>query len=307
MRSRLPNKTLLAYLLLISACLFWAGNFIMGRAVAADVPPMALSFWRWLLAALLLLPLALPHLKKDWDTIKTRPLFFLLLGLLGGATYNALSYLALHTTTANNAFILNAAIALLIVVANAIILKIRPSLGQLVAIALAIIGILYIITEGNLANLRNFSFKTGDILIIITMISWAIYTALLPTRPKTNGLSFAFLTFAAAALWLVPAIAIEHFFYQPAKLDGVTISAILFAAVFPGLLAYLAYNKGVELIGGNRAGITIYLIPIFGAVLSYFLLGETLKDYHFWGFALIIAGVALSALKGKQTKKATGM
>lgn len=297
------NKSLTAYLLLSAACLFWAGNFVMGRAVVEVVPPIALSFTRWLLASLLILPLAWPHLKRDWPVISKSLGFYALLGLLGGATYNALTYLALHTTTANNAFILNAAIALMIVIANAIIQKIRPTATQLIAIAIAMLGMVYIITEGHLANLAEFQFKTGDILVIITMVSWALYTALLPNRPKSHSISFAALTYIAATLWLFPAFIIEQLFFQQFEVNSTAIASILYAGIFPGLLAYLFYNKGVELIGGNRAGITTYLIPLFGAVLSYLFLREVPESHHYIGFALIISGVLLSALYKPSSQK----
>ncbi len=296
-KSLMKNKTALAYLLLSLTCFFWAGNFVMGRAVISDVPPVALSFWRWFFASLFILPFAWHHLKKDWPTIKPNLPYFAALGLLGGATYNALTYIALHTTTANNAFILNASIALMIVIANALINKIRPGSGQILAIFIAMIGMVYIITEGNLANLKTFRFKTGDILVVITIIGWALYTALLPKRPATHSLSFAALTFIAATLWLIPPLLIEHVYYKPLAINAISVGSILFAAVFPALLAYLFYNKGVELIGGNRAGVTIYLIPFFGAILSYIFLNEIPHQHHYIGFTLILAGVVLSALK----------
>ncbi len=290
-----PTK-IVAYALLSLAALFWAGNFVMGRGVAEDVPPMALSFWRWLLAALLLLPFAWPHLKTDKQTIRAHLGFFAVMGFLGGASFNALTYLALHTTTANNAFILNASNALFIIAATALIHRIRPTKGELIAITMAIIGMVIIITKGAPATLLNFSLNKGDALVILAIISWALYTALLPKQPKTHPLSFAFATFLAAALILLPLMAIEHAFFTVLPLTTTSLTAIAYAAVFPGLLAYLFYNRGVKLIGSNAAGITIYLVPIFGILLSSLFLKEQIEAYHLTGFALIITGVTLSAL-----------
>ena len=268
----------------------------MGRGVAEDVPPMALSFWRWLLAALILLPFAWPHLQTDKQTIRTHLGFYALMGFLGGASFNALTYLALHTTTANNAFILNASNALFIIIATALIHRIRPTKGELIAIILAIFGMIIIITKGAPKTLVTFSLNKGDALVILSIISWALYTALLPNQPKTHPLSFAFLTFLAAALILLPLMAIEHLFFRSLPITLTSLAAISYAALFPGLLAYIFYNRGVALIGSNPAGITIYLVPIFGILLSTIFLKEQIEPYHLTGFTLIITGVVLSAL-----------
>jgi len=300
----LKNKTHLAYLLLSLACLFWAGNFVMGRGVSDTVPPIALSFWRWLLAALIILPFAWPHLKQDALKLKKHWKYFCLMGFIGGASYNALTYLALHTTTATNALVLNSANALLIVLANYLIHKLRPTTGQFIAILIAMTGMLFIITQGNLQTLKTFTFKPGDLLVLISMIGWALYTALLTNRPATHLLSFSFATFMASALILFPFLIIEHIFISPMTINNPTIAAILYSAIFPGVLAYIFYNRGVELIGGNRAGIAIYLVPFFGAILSFIFLKEVPQIYHLIGFALIISGVVISANKKGPNKLA---
>ena len=302
LQNQASRHKLWAYGLLSAAALFWAGNFVMGRGVAEDVPPMALSFWRWLLAALIILPFAWPHLQKDAATIRGHLPYFLLMGFLGGANFNALTYLALHTTTANNAFILNASNALFILLATAIIHRLKPSKGEVIAIVMAIVGMVLIITKGNPADLLNFSIKSGDLLVILSIISWAIYTALLKNRPSTHPLTFANLTFASAALVLLPVMLIEHLFFTPLSLTQTSGAAIMFAALFPGLLAYVFYNRGVELIGANAAGITIYMVPVFGILLSAVFLNETIETYHLSGFALIISGVIISALKPSDKK-----
>lgn len=293
-----PNtQKIFAYFILSLACIFWAGNFVLGRGVSDIVPPIALSFWRWLLATLFIAPFAWRHIQHDWPVIKAHIGYFFLMGLLGGATFNALTYMALHTTTANNALTLNAANALLIVLANYLIHQLKPTKAQLLAILIAIVGMGFIITEGKFNKLSQFSFKSGDILILGAMIGWALYTALLINKPKTHPLSFATLIFFTATLILLPFAILEHHLGFKASPTIDTISTILYAAIFPGLLAYVFYNKGVEIIGGNRAGIMIYLVPVFGAILSFIFLGETLKPYHLIGISLIISGVILSSIK----------
>lgn len=289
-----------AYLLLTMACLFWAGNFVMGRGVSETVPPMALSFWRWLLASLLILPFAWSHLKKDWPIMRPRLGYIFLMGFLGGTSFNALTYLALHTTTATNALVLNAANAVFIVLANFFIRSIHPPLNQIIAILIAMFGMLYIITEGNLTRLTSLSFNYGDLLVIASMIGWSIYTAKLPDRPNIHWLSFTAAIFIASTVLLIPLLIGESLFFEAAQIDPTTMSAILYAAIFPGLLAYVFYNRGVEIIGGNRAGIMIYLVPFFGALLAILLLNEEPEIFHIIGFTLIITGVILSHRKPKK-------
>lgn len=295
-----------AYLLLALACLFWAGNFVMGRGVSDTVPPMALSFWRWLLAALLILPFAWPYLKRDWPVIRQRLPYYLTMGFLGGTSFNALTYAALHTTTATNALVLNSANAVLIVIANFIFQSIRPPLSQIIAIIIAMTGMLFIITAGDISTIAALEFNSGDLLVIGSMIGWAIYTSLLPNKPETHWLSFTAMIFICSTILLVPLMLAEHFLYAPMIVDNKTISAILYAAIFPGLLAYIFFNRGVELVGGNRAGIVMYLVPVFGAILAILLLDETLEIYHLIGFALIITGVTLSRRKQKKAADPTG-
>jgi drug/metabolite transporter (DMT)-like permease len=293
------STTQFAYLLLTGACLFWAGNFVMGRGVSDTVPPMALSFWRWLLASLLILPFAWHQLKKDAPRLRGRLGYIFLMGFLGGTSFNALTYLALHTTTATNALVLNAANAVLIVLANFFIRSIRPPLNQIIAILIAMAGMLYIITEGDLSRITALRFNYGDLLVVASMIGWSIYTALLPDRPKVHWLSFTAAIFLASTILLLPMLLIEHLFFMPAVFNEKTISAIFYAAIFPGCLAYIFYNKGVEIIGGNRAGIMIYLVPLFGALLAILFLDEQPALFHVIGFALIITGVGLSYKRKK--------
>lgn len=291
------NSHIFAYFILTLTCLFWAGNFVMGRGVSEIVPPMALSFWRWLLASLILTPFAWRHLEKDWPTIKGHLPYYFLMGFLGGASFNALTYLALHSTTATNALVLNCALALFIVLANFMLHKIKPASSQMIAIIIAIIGIFLIISKGNINNLTTFAFQQGDILVIASMVGWALYTALLVNKPNTHALSFAWMTFISAAIILLPFTILEFMLGFETTANTSTITAIIYAAIFPGLLAYIFYGKAVEIIGGNKAGIMIYLMPLFGSTLSFYFLNETPQSYHLYGFALIIFGVILSSYK----------
>lgn len=290
--NRLYNKP---YLLLFLAILFWAGNFVVGRAIIDLIPPITLSFIRWLLASLMLLPFAWPYLKKDWPEIKKRIPYYFLLGLLSGAAYNALTYLGFHTTTANNAFVINAALPIFIILANFVLNGIELTFKETLAIALSLFGVLLIITKGDLSTLAELSFTIGDILVFIAVLCWALYTALLKTRPKLHSFSFAVITFATATIILIPFTIIEMSLGHWPEISLNSAITILYISIFPALLAYVFYNRGVELIGGNKAGVMLYLMTPLGAVLSFLFLGEIPEIYHYIGFVLIITGVLISA------------
>lgn len=299
--NRLYNN---AYLLITLAMLFWAGNFVLGKGVAETVPPMILSCLRWLLAFLLLLPFAWPHLKEDWPEYKNRIPYFFMLGLLSGAAFNALTYLGLHTTTATNAFVINASLPIFIILSNYLINNTNITGKETISVMISLIGVLYIIAKGDLSKLLELNFTFGDLLVIIAIICWAIYTALLPGRPKLHALSFAALTFATATIILIPFSIIEFYLGFRAEMNFTNLSVLLYVGIFPGLLAYIFYNRGVQLIGPNTTGILLYLMTPMGALLSFLFLGEKPQIFHLVGFALIFTGVLLSS-KSPQKKDAT--
>jgi drug/metabolite transporter (DMT)-like permease len=300
--SRLYNN---AYMLVLLAILFWAGNFVMGRGVADTIPPMILSCLRWLLASVILLPFAWHHLKTDWPEIRGRIPYFFLLGLLSGAAFNALTYLGLHTTTATNAFVINAALPIFIILLNFMMHGTSLSIKKTFSVIISLIGVLLIICKGDLSALINLRFTFGDLMVTLAMISWAIYTALLPGRPKLHSLSFAAMTFITATIILIPFTFIEFYLGYRAELNLTSLGALLYVGIFPGLLAYIFYNRGVELIGGNTTGILLYLMTPIGALLSILFLDEIPQAYHYIGFALILAGVIISSQSKPKQKDAT--
>lgn len=289
-----------AYLLIFLAVLFWAGNFVIGRGVAEIIPPITLSFTRWLLASVLILPFAWPHLKKEWPEIKTRLPYFFLLGFLSGAAFNALTYLGLHTTTATNAFVINAALPIFIILANYLMHGIHLNFTQLLSVLISLFGVLLIICKGDLSTLQSLKFTLGDLLVTFAMISWAIYTAFLPDRPKLNSLSFAAITFITATIILAPFTIVEILLGYKTEISLNSLGTILYVGIFPGILAYIFYNRGVELIGGNKTGIMLYLMTPIGALLSIIFLNEIPQAYHYIGFTLILAGVIISSQSKKK-------
>lgn len=287
-----------AYLLMTLTMLFWSVNFVIGRWIAAQVPPITLSALRWSGATLLIMTVALPHLRRDWDVIRANWRILLLLGITGTAIYNTLQYLALVFTTATSAGVINSAGPILIVLACYLFFGDRVSARQSLGIAVSLLGVLVVITKGDLASLAAMSFNIGDLIMLTAMVVTAVYTAYLRRRPPLHMLSFAAVIYAIAAVVNVPLAAIELASGARLTLTAPSMLGIAYTAIFPSTLAYLCFNRGIEIIGGPRAGAFLHLIPLFTAVLALVFLGERPQLFHAAGFALILSGVIVAARRG---------
>lgn len=284
-----------AYLLMTLTMLFWSVNFIVGRWAAAHVPPVTLSALRWTGATLLILTVAHPHVRREWSVIRAHWPILLLLGITGTAIYNTLQYLALVFTTATSAGVINSAGPILIVLACFLLFGDRVSLRQAFGIGVSLVGVLVVITKGHLESLLAMSFNIGDIIMLSAMVVTAVYTAYLRQRPPLHMLSFAAVIYAIASVFNLPLAAIELASGAHIDITPASLAAIAYTAIFPSTLAYLCFNRGIEIIGGPRAGAFLHLIPLFTAVLAMIFLGERPQAYHAAGFAFIVAGVALAA------------
>jgi drug/metabolite transporter (DMT)-like permease len=298
MISRLGQKLYSnAYLLLSLTALFWAGNFVLGRGVHEHVPPIALAWTRWCLATLIILPFAIPHLKRDWPVIRASMPLLLFFGIVGVGAFNTLSYTGLNYTTALNGLVLQSSGPILIILASFFIFGDRISQRQAIGITLSLTGVLVMVARGNPDVLAGFELNRGDLLLIAALVLWGLYTAYLRKRPPIHWLSFTATTFFIGAAINTPFFVWEHLSVRQLQLDTQTIAAIAYVSIFPSVLAYICFNRGVELIGANRAGVCLHLVPLFGAVLAITLLGEAPRIYHFLGIAFILAGVSIAARK----------
>jgi drug/metabolite transporter (DMT)-like permease len=279
------------YLLLALASLFWSGNHIMGRAIAGHVPPIAIGTLRWLLAAVLLWPFVRHRLARDWPLIRPRLGVITYLSLLGGAIFGTLQFIGLQYTTALNVSVMNSLAPVLIVAASAVMFRDTLTARQGIGIAISLIGVFVIISQLDPNVISGLGFNIGDVIILINMGLWAIYSASLRLRPSIDGLSFMFLFALISGIAMLPAFAFEMttgYVLQPTLL---TFSAIIYVTLFSTIGAFIFWTRGVELIGPNRAGIFLHLVPIYSALLTGVLLGEPLRIYHVIGFALILTGV----------------
>jgi drug/metabolite transporter (DMT)-like permease len=284
------------YLLLTLAPLFWAANMVLGRAMRHDIPPVAMSFWRWTIAGVLLLPFVwrdvrkhLPVIRRDWRVLAV-------LGLLSVTLFNTLCYIGLQWTSATNGTLFNSVIPILIIPLAWLVLHERITPRQALGVALSLGGVVTIVAEGNLHNLLSLQFNDGDLWLLAAMVLWAGYTVLLRWRPP----ELAGLTFLACIVYFgLPGLGLVYAWEIAAGRSlvpgtGVALT-FLYYGIFPSILSNLCFNAGVRAVGPNRAGLFAHLMPVFGILLAAAFLGERPQPFHWIGMALVFYGIWLSS------------
>jgi drug/metabolite transporter (DMT)-like permease len=284
-----------AYLLLPLAAASWAGNHVLARAAGGHVPPASLAVARWVLVALAVLPFALVHLRADWREIKRRPGLMLLFAVTGGGAFGTLQFTALHFTTALNMGVVGSVAPAFIVAASFMLFRDRLTAAQLFGVLVSLSGVVAIVSQLDPGRLAGFSFNGGDLIIIANMVLWAVYSACLRLRPAIHPMTFILSMAVISGVGNLPFAALEHAFGYPLQATELTVWTVLYAAFVTTLLAYAAWNRGVDIVGAPRAGAFLHTVPLFSALLATTLLGETIEPYHILGFALILAGVSLAA------------
>jgi len=284
------------YLLLTLTPFFWSCNWIVGRGLSADVPPMAMTFYRWFFALVILAPFALPHVRRDWPLLRRHWKILLLLGAVGIGTHNALAYLGLNFTTATNGVILNSFIPVMIVALAWAFLGERLTPLQFAGVAVSLAGVLVILSGGSLATLAALRLNGGDLLIVLSMLMWSVYTVCLRWRP--GGLSMLSFLFAIALVGdalMLPLMLGEKALGRTIEWTPAVLAAIAGVALFSSVLAYIFWNRGVEAVGASVAGLFVHLMPVYGVLLAWFVLGERLAPFHLGGIALILTGIVVTS------------
>jgi drug/metabolite transporter (DMT)-like permease len=291
----MARRRVTPYLLLALTSLFWAGNWIVGRALREAMPPVALNTGRWAGACLILAPFVLPRLKGRWGSVRRHWRILALLGGLGAALFQCLVYLGLEETNAVNAVLMNSSVPLFIILCSWALEGETPTARQLAGLAVSTFGILVIMSRGAPQHLLAFDINRGDLIILAAMPAWGIYSVALKRRPKDlAGIELVFVLALFGLLCLMPFLALELAFVRLPVLSLASAGGILYVALFASVLGYVCWNAGVAAIGANRAGFTIHLLPAFGTVLAILLLGEEAHPFHLVGIATILAGVALA-------------
>lgn len=286
----------LAYLGLVLTPLFWAGNAVVARGVVHAIPPMAMSFWRWLIALAILLPFGLPGLWRHRQTIRRHLGSMLVLSFFSVAVFNSFLYYAAMTTTATNIALINSTIPVFVALLAWLLLGDRTRPVQILGILLAITGILFIIARGDLAVLTALQAQPGDLLMVGAVFSWGLFSVLLRRQAiPLPALTFLTTQVLLGVLVILPFYLADLVFFSGGfQVSGDTVLPLLYLAIFPGILAYAFWNYGVHQAGPAKAAIFMYLTPVFASVLAGIFLGETLGLPHVIGGALILVGLLLA-------------
>ncbi|WP_432696271.1 DMT family transporter [Marinobacterium sp. YM272] len=294
-----------AYLLLALTPLFWAGNVVSARAIHADLDPVALAFLRWLLVLLLILPWGLPRLWRSRAVIRAHLPILLLLSVLSVTCFNTFIYLGLQDTTAANSAMLQSAAPVVIVLLNFMLLREGLSLRQWAGTLVSLAGVTVLVSQADLSLVLGLDFNRGDIWIGVAVLAWSLYSVALRGRPEgLDGFTLFAFNVLIGTLLLAP--------FALGRLGGPVeiqwnlpvVSAVIYMAIFPSILAYLFWNRGVAELGAARASLFIHLIPVFGVLMSVLFLGESLYLFHGVGILLIFTGIYLATIRRTTGRKA---
>jgi drug/metabolite transporter (DMT)-like permease len=298
--TRLHSRSVPPQLLLVVATLFWGGNFIVGRLFRQDITPIALTFWRWLLALAILLPLSAAEMRREWRPILHSWKLIVALSVSGITTYTICVYEAVRITSAVNAALFLATLPLMIVVASWLLNRDRITRNQMLGMAISFGGAVVIVAHGSLALLLALHFNIGDLWMLAAVPLWAIYAVLQRHRPAAiSPLTLVTVSIAAALLLLTPAYVWEATHGGHTQWSIGSMFAVGYTAVLASAVSYVLWNRGAAVLGPNRAGIYINLIPVFSALLAVLILGETLAVYHIIGATLVACGIAVAHWHGQ--------
>ncbi|MEM9277994.1 MAG: DMT family transporter [Pseudomonadota bacterium] len=282
------------YLLLTITALVWGGNAVAGKLAVDHISPFLLTLLRWTVACAVLIPFALPHLKRDWQTIMKNLPFLMALGATGFAVFNNLMYLALNHTSAINVAIEQASMPLIVFALNYILFRTNITAFQVIGFIITLVGVAITVTRGNLFSLGEQSLNFGDVLMLCAIMVYGIYSVFLRNKPDIHLLSFLSVLGIAAFLATIPFAVYEYAAGKWIWPDAQGWGVVIYAALFPSVVSQLFWVMGLEKIGSNRGGLFINLVPIFGALLAILILGEQFETYHALGLVLVLGGIALA-------------
>jgi drug/metabolite transporter (DMT)-like permease len=295
------NGRIVAYLLVALTALFWALNTNIARATSDEVPPLALTFWRIFLSALILAPFALRDSWAKRDIVLKHFWFLNLLGFLSMTVFNALVYVGMNYTQAINGNLLQGSLPICILISSALFAGRVISLKQWAGVLLSLAGLVTIVVRGEPARLFELQINPGDPVVFAGVFASSIYAAILHRRPEGMGLvTLMFVMMVFSAVHALPFFLWEHLTQRTLPLTATAIGTVLYVAVFASVLAQLFFAEAIRRIGAPAAGNMIYLTPVFGVIVAMTLLGETFHLFHAGGIALIAVGIWLALFSDKK-------
>ena len=293
------NKTNLAYILLVLTTIFWSGNFIVGKAATIyDIPPFSLNFYRWLFAGIILLPFTFKEIILKKTYIKKNIGLFIILGITSITVFNSIVYYSLYFTQVITSVLMISTIPVWIILISSLLKIEKTNIYQIFGILLSLIGVVAIITKSDLEVLKGLEFNKGDLSIIVAMFSWAIFSTLLKKKKlEVSQITLLQVVIIFGLIFLTPIYIIELLLGNYIILDKPFFLTLAYVVIFPGLLSFLFWIKGISVIGANRSGIFLHLMPIFGSIFAIIIFKEKIMFYHLIGAIFIIFGIRISNIK----------
>ena len=291
------SKEKTAYIFLILTTLFWSGNFIVGKAASFfEIPPFTLNFYRWTFAWLILAPFTLKEIIEKKNIILENIGLIIILGITSITIFNSIVYYSLNFTQVISGVLMISTIPVMIIIFCWFLKIEKTNIYQILGLIFSLLGVSVIITKANLNVLLNLNFNKGDLWMVAAMLSWAMYSALLRKKKiELSQLSLLQTIISAGLVFLLPAYLIELVLGYKVKIELPFILTLTYVVIFPGLASFIFWIKGISIIGSNRAGIFLHLMPIFSTILAILIFNEKFMFYHLIGAVLIITGIILSS------------
>jgi drug/metabolite transporter (DMT)-like permease len=297
----IKQSNFLAYIFLLLTVTFWAGNFIVGKyASLYEVPPFSLNFYRWFFAWLILAPFTLPEIINKKEYILQNYKLFIILGVTSITIFNSIVYYSLNFTQVISGVLMISTIPVMIMFFSSILKIEKTNLFQIIGVIFSFLGVIIIITKANFEILKNLDFNKGDITMVVAMFSWAIYSTLLKRQKyKLSQISLLQVVISFGLIFLIPVYFIEYQVGFRINLDKPFILILSYVVLLPGLASFILWIKGISMIGANRSGVFLHLMPIFSALMAIIFFNEKFMFYHILGACFIITGILLSNRKVK--------
>jgi len=293
------SKINLAYIYLFLTVLFWAGNFVVGKfASYYEIPPFSLNFYRWFFAWLILAPFTLPEIIKKKDYIKNNYKLFIVLGITSITIFNSIVYYSLNFTQVISGVLMISTIPVMIIFISSILKIEKTNIFQILGVIFSFTGVILIISKANFKILINLNFNKGDLTMVLAMFSWALYSALLKKKQhELSQITLLEVIISFGLIFLIPVYFIEYKMGYVIKLDKNFILVLTYVVLFPGLASFILWIKGISLIGPNRSGVFLHLMPILSAIMAIIIFDEKFMHYHILGAIFILTGILLSNKK----------
>ena len=293
------QSNFLAYIFLFLTVTFWAGNFVVGKfASLYEVPPFSLNFYRWFFAWLILAPFTLPEIIKKKDYIINNYKLFIILGVTSITIFNSIVYYSLNFTQVISGVLMISTIPVMIMFFSSIFKIEKTNIFQIIGVILSFLGVIIIITKANFEILKNLNFNKGDLTMVIAMFSWALYSTLLKRQKyEISQLSLLQVVMSFGLVFLIPVYFIEYQLGFRITLDKPFYLILSYVVLLPGLASFILWIKGISMIGANRSGVFLHLMPILSAIMAMIIFNEKFMFYHMLGACFIITGILLSNKK----------